>query len=317
MTSTNPGGKRTAWRRPTRRPLPASVGRLARRLLGPSLQQIKPGRKDELLRVLTSRARVLPDFLIIGTQKGGTTSLFYWLSRHPNVGQPSAKEIEFFDQRYANGAMWYRAHFPTFLERSQRHRRGQGPFLTGEATPSYLVHPRAPQRVAELIPNVKLIALLRNPVDRAYSLYQHRVDQGLEPLSFEQAIEAEDERIRGEIDRIRADERYVSPSFHVLSYLYGGIYADLLEDWLRVFPRERLLVLPSEDLFSAPSDCFHAVLAFLGLPAVWEPHWYDAINAGDYEDKMSPDTRRRLLGYFGPHNERLASLVGRTFDWNA
>jgi hypothetical protein len=169
--------------------------------------------------------------------------------------------------------------------------------------------------VAALIPDVKLITLLRNPVDRAYSLYQHRVDQGLEPLSFEQAIEAEEERIRGELDRIRNDDRYVS-DFHVYSYLYGGIYADLLREWLRFFPRERLLILRSEDLFSASHDCYHTVLRFLGLPEVWEPHWYDAINAGGYEEQMDPATRRELETYFKPHNERLASFLGRPFDWS-
>ena len=188
--------------------------------------------------------------------------------------------------------------------------------LTGEATPSYLVHPRAPQRVAALIPDVKLITLLRNPVDRAFSLYQHRVDQGLEQLSFEQAIEAEEERIQGEADRIRNDERYASDRFHLYSYLYGGIYADLLKEWLGFFPRERLLILRSEDLFSSPHDCYQTVLRFLGLPEVWEPHWYDAINAGGYEEPMNPATRRELETYFKPHNEQLSSLLGVPFDWS-
>ncbi|MEX2558082.1 MAG: sulfotransferase domain-containing protein [Actinomycetota bacterium] len=292
------------------------MGRLVRHVLGPPIRQMKPSHKEELVHILTRRVRLLPDFLIVGTQKGGTTSLFTWLTRHPNVGQPVTKEIEFFDQQHTNGVAWYRAHFPTKLERARRRQRGEGPLLTGEATPSYLVHPRAPQRVAALIPDAKLITLLRNPVDRAYSLYQHRVDQGLEPLSFEQAIEAEEDRIRGEIDRIRNDDRYVSDTFHVYSYLYGGIYADLLQEWLRFFPRERLLILRSEDLFSAPHDCYQTVLRFLGLPEVWEPHWYDAINAGGYEESMNPATRRQLETYFRPHNERLASFLGRPFDWS-
>ena len=140
--------------------------------------------------------RKLPDFLIVGVMKGGTTSLFRYLVRHPQVLPPFRKEIKYFDCNYINGQNWYQAHFPL------KKKFVGGSKLTGEATPYYIFHPQAPMRIAEALPEAKIIILLRNPIDRAYSHYQHMVRVGREPLSFEEAIAAEPERLAGEAEKI-------------------------------------------------------------------------------------------------------------------
>ena len=130
---------------------------------------------EKLFRGITFPIRLLPDFLIIGTQRGGTTSLHRYLDAHPCVGPAANKDLHFFDRRYHKGLAWYQGHFPTFIEKYYaEHLRGRA-FVTGEASPSYLFHPFAPKRVAKAMPHVKLIVLLRNPIDRAYSQYHHAV----------------------------------------------------------------------------------------------------------------------------------------------
>ena len=292
-----------------------AVTRLGRRVLGPPLRQERPGRAREVAHVATRRLRMLPDFLILGTQKGGTTSLFLWLTRHPQVGRPIEKEIGYFDRHHGNGALWYRAHFPTAVAAQWRTARS-GRFVTGEATPYSLMHPLAPARAAALVPHARLIALLRNPADRAFSFFQHRARLGLEPLPFEAALDAEEERLAGEVERMRSDPTYDSHHLREHAYLYGGRYADHLAAWLDHFPRDQLLVLRSEDLFTAPSEVFGGVLDFVGIDRVWEPHWYDAINAGAY-DELPAATRRRLDAWFEPHNRRLRALLGPEFGWDA
>ena len=204
----------------------------------------------------TSAIRPLPGFLVIGAQKAGTTALYAYLRQHPAITGPSWKEVSFFDRHYARGEAWYRGNFPNSL-------RARGD-LVGEASPSYLFHPLAPERVAGLVPEAKLIVLVRNPVDRAYSHYQHEVALGREPLSFEYAVAAEYERLRGEEGRLVADPSYFSHAWWNYTYRARGLYADQLERWLAVFPREQLLVVPSDDLSADPGAAYASVLAFLG-----------------------------------------------------
>ena len=174
----------------------------------------------------TARWRPLPDFLVIGAQKAGTTALYAYLRWHPQITGPSWKEVSFFDRHWWRGEGWYRGQFPL----------RSGGRLVGEASPSYLFHPLAPERVHALLPGVKLVALLRDPVARAYSHYQHEVALGREPLSFEDALAAEDERTRGEVERLVADPRAFSRAWWDHTYASRGLYADQLERWLAVFP---------------------------------------------------------------------------------
>jgi hypothetical protein len=258
-------------------------------------------------RQLTGTLRGLPSALIIGTQKGGTTFLFDYLVQHPDVLPPLNKEIHYFDLNYARGVTWYRARFPYSYQLRARA-------MTLDASPYYLAHPLVPQRVTDLLPGAKLIVLLRNPVDRAFSHYQHEVRGGRESLSFPQAIEREAERLAGEEERLRQESAYYSYNHHRFSYMLRGVYIEQLRRWALHFPRSQLLVLQSERLFRDPAATTVAVQGFLGLrPQRFER--YDPSYQGNYERGMSADLRTRLASYFEPYNRELYQWLGEEFDW--
>ena len=250
----------------------------------------------------TAALRPLPDFLILGAQKAGTTALYAYLRWHPEITGPSFKEVSFFDRHYAKGERWYRAHMPV-------RRRS----LVGEASPSYLFHPLAPERVAGMLPGARLIALLRNPVDRAFSHYQHEVALGREPLSFEDAVDREDERMQGELERMLRDPSYFSLAWWNYTYVARGRYGEQLERWFAAFPREQLLVLFTEELSADTAATYRRVLDFLGVTAR-DLETYPRIFDRDYAD-MNPGTRARLHKEFENPNRRLASLLGRDLPW--
>ncbi len=261
-----------------------------------------------LHRLLTSHIRVLPDFIIIGAQRCGTTSLYNYLSQHPCVVPALVKEVHFFDINFHKGIHWYRSHFPTFLEKYKQN------IITGEASPYYIFHPHAARRIFKIIPQVKLIVLLRNPVDRAYSHYHHEVRIGAETLSFEEAIEKESERLKGEIKKMLENENYYSFNHQHYSYLSRGIYIDQIKVWMSLFPKEQILIIKSEDFYANPSAVFRRVLEFLNLP-IWEPKEYKKFNYANYP-KMNPATRKRLIKFFEPYNQKLYEYLGVNFGWD-
>ncbi len=254
---------------------------------------------------VTSPFRPLPNFLVLGAQKAGTTALYEYLRRHPQITGPSWKEVSFFDRHWARGESWYRGNFPNLAR-----TRGK---LVGEASPSYVFHPLAPQRVQEVVPESRLIVLVRNPVDRALSQYNHEVALGREPLPFEEALDAEEERLRGEQERMTADPRYFSREWWSHTYKARGRYAEQLERWLAVFPREQLLLLPSDDLGSDPARAHAQVLEFLGA-SPQRLDSYPRVYEREYEP-MRPETRERLSAEFEEPNRRLYELLGRDLGW--
>jgi hypothetical protein len=268
---------------------------------------------------VSSGLRVLPDFLIIGCKKGGTTSLMNWLVDHPDVARmyPSfqrRKSPHYFDINYARGDAWYRAHFPTrqAVDRQER-RQGRRP-LVGEASPYYMFHPAAVDRVGETLPDVRVIALLREPVSRAYSNYWDRVATGNEDLpTFEEAIDAESERLRDVTPERLRDPAYYSFDHDHHTYLARGRYLEHLEPWLKAYDSDRLLVLPAEDLFRRPQDTFETVQRFLGLP-IRQLNLKPRNERRGYPP-IRPDTKARLVDYYRPHNQALFDALGRTFDW--
>jgi hypothetical protein len=212
-------------------------------------------------RHLTAPYRGWPSALIIGAQRSGTSSLFNYLVEHPDVRAPVTKEVHYFDLHFSKPVRWYRGRFP--------YRRALcGGVLTLEASPYYLAHPLAPQRAARLLPEVKLIALLRNPVDRALSHYHHEVRGGRESLSFAEAIEREAERLAGEEERLASDPEYYSFSHHRYSYTTRGLYLRQLRHWVAHYPRAQLLVLQSECLFRDPRCCNRGSPQVPGTPAI-------------------------------------------------
>lgn len=280
----------------------------------PSAKQVYNSLKtNESYRLLTSPIRMMPNFIVIGANRGGTTSLYAYLQQHPLIISATKKEVHFFDIDYAKGLNWYRTHFPSLLHKYYiKQTRGED-IITGEASPYYMCHPHAPKRILEHLPQVKLIAILRNPIDRAYSHYQHSIKRKTETLSFEEAIDKEEERLQGEEEKMIKDENYYSFPHRAHSYLSRGIYVDQLKVWSSLFPKEQILIIKSEDLYTDPSPTFKKILNFLEIPE-WEPKDYKEYNAGSYS-KIEPGTRKKLNDYFEPHNQRLYEYLGTNFGW--
>ncbi len=224
----------------------------------------KVGRRAYLqVGTATAPLRLQPGFIMIGAQRCGTTSLFRALMAHPQVVRPAFhKGINFFDLNYYRGTAWYRGHFPVARVAQAATARHGGP-VTFEASGYYMYHPFAMERLARDLPGVKLVVMLRDPVERAFSAYKHEYARGYEWESFEKALELEDDRLIGETDRMRADPAYESFTHRHHSYTRRGHYADQLERIFGLFPREQVHVMDSEAFFERPEQEFREVT---GLP---------------------------------------------------
>lgn len=255
-----------------------------------------------------------PSFFIVGTQKGGTTSLYNYLVEHPCVLAAKKKEIHYFSDNYAKGAAWYKQHFPSVVKQLKAFIKNKKIIITGEATPFYLFHPHAPERIWRAFPDAKIILMLRNPIDRAYSHYRYHIKLGEETLTFEEAIAAEPERLEGEYEKMLTDENYNSVNYKIYSYLKRGIYVDQLERWLAFFPKEQILVIKSEDFFSDPAASHREAQSFLSLQPI-PLISYRKFNEGK-ASSINPHTRKELVKYFDPYNNRLYEMIGKEYNWN-
>jgi len=260
------------------------------------------------------RARMLPSFLIVGAQRCGTTSLFDVLSQHPAVfgGMLKRKELHFFDNEYDHGLAWYQSQFP-LRARARLAARGAGAPVAFEASPYYMFHPLVPERIDRALPGVKLIVLVRDPVERAYSQHAHQVGLGLETEPFERALELEDARLDGEAERLVADPTYTSRRHWLYSYRARGQYAEQLDRLERIFGRERIHVVDSGDFFTDPGPDYDRVLEFLGLPNHDRPV-FTPRNARP-RSPMPEKLRAELEEHFRPHDERLAAWLGSKPSW--
>jgi len=184
---------------------------------------------------------VLPDFFIIGAARSGTTSLYEYLIQHPSIESCVVKQLHYFDQYHDRGTKWYQANFPLKTKKFYSEKILKKKFITGEATPYYLQNPNAPKRIFELIPNAKIIVLLRNPIDRAYSHYQRRVS--------DEVTTQEETRIKGEMEKMEKNENYFSYKYHQLSYISAGLYLQHLKRWMVVFPKNQFFIIQSEEFF--------------------------------------------------------------------
>jgi hypothetical protein len=247
-----------------------------------------------------------PDYIIIGTQKGGTSSLQYYLSQHPKIDTSFIKEIHFFDNNFEQGLHWYKAHFPNSLLLKLKRK------ITGEASPYYIFHPLVPARIAKVLPKIKMVVLLREPVARAYSHYKMEFRMKRETLSFEEAIKVESERLRRGKNKIMSGQSSLAYKRH--SYLERGKYIEQLEKWFQFFSREQFLILKSEDFFSSPQSELSKIFKFLGLPD-YKIKNLKSKNVGNYKDSMEKSTRQELSNFFRPYNKRLYNLLGKDFNW--
>lgn len=264
-------------------------------------------------RFLLSRAarRALPDFLIIGAMKAGTSSLVSFLSQHPQLLVASRKEVHFFDgglrpsrDTYAQGPEWYREHFPLKREMG----RGQKTF---EASPLYLFNPLAPRRIADLVPSVKLIAILRNPTDRAISHYFHETSKGRESLPIMSALLAEEARLQPVLEA----GDYKSNAYIHCSYKSRGRYREQLDRYLELFDEEQILVLGAEKFYADPVSSLQQVFRFVGVDEEYAPDDLRPRNVGVNRSEVEPEVHEYLDRYFETHNRALHELVGEDFGW--
>jgi hypothetical protein len=274
-----------------------------------------------------------PYFLIIGAQKAGTTALFYYLAEHPNVVASREKEVNFFapeiligwpehpnhrvlcrrnrtvfdDPRsYREAEAWYHGHFPLPHELGS-HR------ITFEATAEYLYYPKVAERIFRYDSKMKLIALLRDPVDRAFSAWNmYRNFGNYRPLIYSPKREDRDfeAAVREEIAQFESDQRNGRSD-----YVRRGLYHQQIERYLDLFDRDQVLIIDSRELRNAPSSAIDRVIEFVRLPKFEHSQEWSPMHIGEYEGEMPPATREVLREFYKPYNERLYELLDHDFGW--
>lgn len=247
-------------------------------------------------KLLTASLRATPDFYIAGTQKGGTTSLFKYLSQHPQFLPPSKKEIHYFEKpsNRKKGAIWYKSHFPL------KYKLKSANAITGEATPfMYAYH--VPRLVHELTPDAKIIFLLRNPIQRAFSHYQHNVNKHqFESLTFSEAIRLEENRIANDLKHIQHNEWYNDGDNRAFSYVNRGNYQNQIKRWEKHFKPEQILIIKSEDFFSNSQHVLSQVTDFLQIEKfsfVVDKRF----NQGKYQSKITAQDETFIKQKLGLH----------------
>jgi hypothetical protein len=258
--------------------------------------------------VATAGRRALPDFLVIGAQRCGTTSLFRALLDHPQVRRPNFhKGVNYFDLSYEHGERWYRGHFPIRTDAEQQ---------VFDASGYYLFHPLAPGRIVRDLPDVRVIVLVRDPVERAFSAFKHELARGFEwETSFTTALELEDARLDGETERMISDPTYQSFAHRHHGYRRRGEYAVQLAPFLLGLGRERVLILESERFFDRPDEEYARVVDFLGVRP-HRPARFDRWNARPGHG-LPEEARDRLRRHFERHDEHLEALLGHPPHWRS
>jgi hypothetical protein len=251
-------------------------------------------------KLLTAGLRKPPNFLIIGTQKGGTTSIYNYLIQNPEIYKRKDKEVHFFDWYYEKGFSWYKAHFPYLWSKK----------VAGEATPHYMFHPHAINRIKQAYSNIKLIVILRNPRDRAFSQYYHSVRQGFEDRGIEEAFTYEMNLIQRNIDINKQKGSYF---YEKRAYLTRGIYINQLQQIFKLFKRSRVLVLNFDDLILDPSSLMKKVFDFLSVRAFEINH--DIVYNKGTKKTISAGLEEKVDEFYIPYNRKLFDLLGYSLDW--
>lgn len=257
-----------------------------------------------IVRRLTSRYRMLPDFIIVGAMKSGTTSLFNYLGQHPHIKPGLVKEIHYFDRNLDKGFGWYKAHFPLKSLKSCRYK-------TGEASPSYMFIPAVAERIYELLPNVKIIAILRNPTDRAISHFYHEVNRKRESHPLKLALKLEDERI----GKAKKHQEYCDTSYIHFSYKERGRYFEQLDRYRKVFAEKNMMLIDFSEFKENPEKTIGQVLKFLGIDEEFNLSDQTPRNVGIVKAHVPAAVRNELDSYFSLHNEMLRSEFSFKPKW--
>lgn len=263
-------------------------------------------------RRITSPIRAFPNYIIVGAQRAGTSALNYYLSQHPEIFPSTQKEVHFFDYHYQSGERWYRACFPI---KSKLIPKG----ITGEASPYYMFHPYALQRIKALLPNVKIIILLRDPVTRAISNYYKEFNgpKKFEKSPIKEAMLNEELRLKDEYLAMKSDPFYRSLKHQCFSYKARGIYYPQVKKCFDLFGRDNVLVINSEDLLSSTESSLREVFSFLGVDLHFSIQDTQPRNVGSkrYPSPVPAEVRDYLTAFFEPHNKKLYEYLGRDFGW--
>ena len=260
---------------------------------------------------ITGFIRVIPDFLVIGAKRCGTTSLYQHLPEHPCISKSPHDNMGFFNDNFHLGVNWYKSFFPTTFTR-KKIKSKFGNFLAFDVTTKYMEEESTANNVYQTKPNMKIIIILRNPVDRAYSQYHLSVRQTAERRSFEDVVEENMNRLNKE-----SHEHYGrKPKFSVEedNHLKKGLYALQLRYWLKIFPRENILIVSTEEFESNQQIIYNKIFEFLNI-SKFEVKNTKKMEKGNYPP-MKSETRNLLLDYFRPHNHELFELINMEFDWD-
>ena len=258
----------------------------------------------------TARFRMTPTFIVAGAQRSGTTTLYRLLEQHPNLVRPTlSKGTGFFDDNYSKGFRWYTAHFPLRPLRAGAAKRVH----TFELSGYYLLHPLSGKRIARDLPETKIVVVVRDPVERAYSAHAHELARGFETEHFERAVQLEAQRTAGERERLIADPKYTSYSHRHHSYLARSRYAEQIQALIDAVGRDRVYIMEADRFFAEPAAEFDRLQAWLGLP-IWRPPRIDQWNQRPREP-MPEGVRARLLDYFAPFDDDLLPLLGHQPIW--
>jgi hypothetical protein len=268
-------------------------------------------RGEIAFRQLTAKERQLPAVIIIGAMKSGSTSLFHYLGQHSKLAPSFTKEVHYFDggiyrgrDNYKKGGSWYQAHFPYVSELTPDT-------LTFEATPLYMSNPLVPQRIFQSLPNVKLIAVLRNPTERAISHYFHEFRYKREPLPMLQAFQAENSRIGKAI--LNSD--FTNKEFIHFSYKYRGLYKEQLARYYKYFSKRQVLILDSNQMLTDPEAVIKTTLDFIGADSSESIPDMKPQHITSNREKVDTEVYQYLNEYFEPHNRELYDLLNMKFDW--
>jgi len=260
---------------------------------------------------LSSPFRVLPECFVIGVVRSGTTSLYHYLRQHPSIAPATYDELGYFDDNYHLGINWYKSLFPTKFTKNKIIKK-HGKFLTYDVTPFYIYNPLVAKRILESFPKAKIISNLRNPIDRAYSNYIIMLQDGDTTETFEEMIHTAMDELEKNKSKLNDDVYLVDT--HYENILARGFYADQLEIWFEKFQKKQLLMIPSEDLAQKPDQVLRKVFEFLNLP-YFKIKDFTKQNKREYHP-MKDETRKLLIEFYKPHNEKLYSLINQHFDWD-
>lgn len=263
-------------------------------------------------RHATAKYRGMANCIIVGAQKSGTSSLYHYLIQHPQVKSSFGKELHYFDgslienlDTYKKGKIWYQAHFPFTYNLKEKD-------VCLDASPFYLYHPLVAERIHKLLPDSKILILLRNPIERAISHYFHVKDYGGESLPMEDAFALESDRLAPAIK----NKDYKDPAFRKYSYQTRGLYWLQIQEYLKYFTSDQLLIINSDDFFKHSADTLKRVYSFLDIDTGYGIPDLKPVNTGHKKSTVSDEVYQKLKQYYKQPNQDLFEGIGQSFDWD-